>query len=581
MLSASPIETDYPWSRPLGAVPSGDDTTAFRVWAADAERVAVELESGSVELEPAGYGIFEGAAPARHGDDYRFSLDGGPPLPDPCSRWQPDGVRGPSRVLDTGTFDWSDESWIGVDLGDLVLYELHVGTFTAEGTFDAAIGRLRELRELGVTGVELMPVATFPGNRNWGYDGLYLSAPHAAYGGPDGLARLVDAAHGIGLAVVLDVVYNHLGPGIEQLTAFGPYFTDAHGTPWGDAINYDGADSDPVREWAVQNACMWVGDYHVDGLRLDAVHAIHDEGPRPLLTELAQRARAAAADRSVLVIAESDTNDPRLVRPVVEGGFGLDAVWADDFHHAVHTLLTGEREGYYEDFGRVADLAKAFCSGFVHDGTYSNHARRRRGAPTLGVPRPRFVVCAQNHDQVGNRALGDRLPPDARPVAALCVLLSPFTPLLFMGEETGETRPFQFFTDHIDPLIADATREGRRREFAAFTGFAEEEIPDPQARQTFEASRLSPAPPHPGLRGLYADLIRLRGRLAGGVDDVSCSEEPPWLTVRRGEHVIACAFGSDECRIPIDAAEVVLATSAARLEDGELVLAPLSGAVVR
>ncbi len=572
---------DFPWSRPLGAVAGPGGRTTFRVWAPAAERVEVVLASGSTPLDPAGYGLFEGEAETEPGDDYGYALDGGDPLPDPCSRRQPHGVRGLSRVLDPGAFAWSDDAWLGVRLEDLVLYELHVGTFTPEGTFDAAAERFSELRELGITAVELMPVATFPGERNWGYDGLYIWAPHEAYGGPEGLARLVDAAHVAGLAVVLDVVYNHLGPGIEQLTVFGPYFTHAYGTPWGDAINYDGPESDPVREWAIQNACMWIRDYHVDGLRLDAVHAIHDESPRPLLAELAERARAEAPSRHVLVTAESELNDPRLVRPAAEGGLGLDAVWADDFHHALHTLLTGEDEGYYEDFGRVADLAKAFRTGFVYDGQYSRHARRRRGAPADGIRPSQLVVCAQNHDQVGNRAFGDRLPVEARPLAALCVLLSPFTPLLFMGEESGETRPFQFFTDHIDPLIADATRDGRRREFAAFAQFAGEEIPDPQARDTFVASRLSPQPPDPELRNLYAELLRVRKRLHGQVDEVVFSEDPPWLTFRRGEHVIACAFDRHECRIPTDASTIVLATGEARIVEGSVVLAPLSGALLR
>jgi maltooligosyltrehalose trehalohydrolase len=541
----------------------------------------VVLAASSAPLEPAGYGLFEGEVEARAGDDYGYRLDGGDPLPDPCSRRQPHGVRGLSRVLDPTAFTWSDGAWRGVCLEDLVLYELHVGTFTAAGTFESAATRLPELRELGITAVELMPVATFPGERNWGYDGLYSWAPHEAYGGPEGLARLVDAAHAAGLAVVLDVVYNHLGAGTEQLTAFGPYFTDAYGTPWGDAINYDGPDSDPVREWAVQNACMWIRDYHVDGLRLDAVHAIHDESPRPLLAELAERARAEAPHRHVLVTAESESNDPRLVRPAAEGGLGLDAVWADDFHHALHTLLTGEDEGYYEDFGRVADLAKAYRDGFVYDGRYSRHARRRRGAPAEGIRPGRLVVCAQNHDQVGNRAFGDRLPVEARPLAALCLLLSPFTPLLFMGEESGETRPFLFFTDHIDPLIADATREGRRREFAAFAQFAGEEIPDPQARETFTASQLSPQPPDPGLRSLYAELLRLRTHLPELVEEVAFSEDPPWLRFRRGDHVVACAFGERECRVPADASTVVLATAEARIADGAVVLAPRSGALLR
>ena len=456
----------YPWERPLGARPVRDDRVEFRVWAPRAEHVELELRGERVGMLDAGLGVQEVTAPAADGDDYRFVLDG-TPLPDPASRWQPDGLRGPSRVLDV------PPARSGVrtpELGDLVLYELHVGTFSPEGTFTGAIPYLGELADLGVTAIEIMPVAEFPGVRGWGYDGVYLSAAQSSYGGPAGLHALVEAAHDAGLAVILDVVYNHVGAsGVAALDAFGPYFTERYETPWGRAINYDDAGSDAVREWVLQSATGWVADFGIDGLRLDAIHAIFDSSPEHVVAAIARRVHELRSD--ALVIAESGLNDPRVVRGPERGGFGCDAAWADDFHHSLRTLVTDEREGYYAEFGRVADLAKALRRPFVHDGTWSSFRRRRFGAPAFDVAAERFVVFAQNHDQVGNRAYGDRLPPDARPLAALCTLLAPFTPMLFMGEEYGEPAPFQFFCDHIDEEIAVATREGRRAEFAAFAAF--------------------------------------------------------------------------------------------------------------
>ena len=456
------------------------------------------MGGGVLRLEPAGQGVFEGETEAAAGDDYHLVVDGGVSLPDPCSRSQPEGVLGPSRIVDPGAFAWSDDGWGGLDRRDMVIYELHVGTFSPAGTFAGVAGRLAELRDLGVTAVELMPVATFPGERNWGYDGLYTWAPHPAYGGPEGLAALVNAAHAVGLGVILDVVYNHIGPGTQALEVFGPYLTHDYATPWGTAVNFDGRDSGGVREWAIQNACMWVRDFHLDGLRVDAVHAVHDHGARHVMAEMCDRV-AAAAPRAAVMIAESDLNDPKVVTPVAAGGWGFDAQWADDFHHALHALLTGERDGYYGDFGTVADLAAATSRPFVYDGRYSAFRRRRHGAPADAIAPERFVVYAQNHDQVGNRAFGDRLPARARPLAAMWVLLSPFTPMLFMGEEYGEERPFQFFTDHIDPFIADATRTGRRNEFREFAGF-DAEVPDPQDPGDLRALGAGPGrrrPPDP------------------------------------------------------------------------------------
>jgi maltooligosyltrehalose trehalohydrolase len=541
--------------------------------------VAAVTDDGDHPLAEAGLGVWEGRFPGGAGTRYRYRLDGDRAWPDPCSRAQPEGVRGPSEVVDAGAFPWSDGGWRGVALRDLVLYELHVGTFTPEGTFDAVIPRLPALRELGITAIEVMPVATFPGERNWGYDGVYAFAPHPAYGGPGGLARLVDAAHAAGLGVVLDVVYNHVGPGSEALSAFGPYFTGRYGTFWGEAVNYDDADSGAVREWAIQNACMWVRDHHVDGLRLDAVHAIYDQGARHVMAELA--ARVHAERPGALVIAESDLNDPRVIRPEAIGGWGHDAHWADEFHHALHALLTGERDGYYAEYGEVGQLAKAYRRPYVHDGIWSPVRRRRHGAPADDRAPEQFVVCAQNHDQVGNRALGDRLPDDARRLAALSVILSPFIPLIFMGEEYGERRPFMFFTDHIDPEIAEATREGRRREFAHFTGFGEE-VPDPQDPGTFAGSRLDPAAGDDAMRALYADLLRLRRELgAAETESAVADEDARTLVVRRGGVAVAMSFADAPTEVEVGGDEIVLATAPATLDRGRLALAPRSGAVVR
>src|SRR5260221_558782 len=448
---------------PFGSVPLSEGGVESRVWAPAAANVSVRVRGGEHELAPAGEGVFAVTVAAEPGDDYLLVLDGTRMLPDPCSRHQPEGIRGPSRIVDTSRFEIAPGPELRLE--ELVLYELHVGTFTDEGTFDAAIPHLRRLRELGVTAVELMPVAAFPGERGWGYDGVYIYAPHDAYGGPAGLARFVDAAHREGLGVVLDVVYNHIGPGGDAIGAFGPYFTEAHHTFWGNAIDYS---QRGVREWAIGNAELWTRDYRIDGLRLDAVHAIYDDSSVHVLKELRER---------------------------------------------VTGLVTSEHEGYYTPFGSL--------EGVVRELT--------RPAPE------RLIVCAQNHDQVGNRAVGDRLPPDAHRVALAVVLFSLNTPLLFMGEEHDETAPFQFFTDHIDPRIADATREGRKREFASFTGFSGEEVPDPQALETFVRSRITQPEPDP----FYADLIRLRRELPRSLD---VSTEGRILTLRRGSTTLVADF---------------------------------------
>ena len=570
-------EAEHPWERPLGASPLPGGGVQFRVWAPRPASVAVRLADGDRPLRESRHGIYEGVVDAAAGDDYFFMLDDRR-HPDPCSLFQPRGLRGPSRVVDTAALRWSDGSWRGLEPDELVIYELHVGTFTQEGTFDSIHPYLRGLRELGITAIELMPVAEFPGLRGWGYDGVYISAAHHAYGGPEGLARLVDAAHGEGLGVILDVVYNHLGgSGVRSLKAFGPYFTDRYETAWGKAINYSDACSDPVREWAIQSACRWVRDFHVDGLRIDAIQAVFDDGARHVLEELASRVHDARP--GALVIAESSRNDPRVIRPPERGGYGHDAQWADDFHHALRALLTRESEGYYADFGRVDDLAKAFRRPFVYDGRYSEVRRRRVGAPADDRPPEQFVVCSQNHDQVGNRAFGDRMPAEGRRLAAFCTLLSPFTPMLFMGEEYGEEQPFQFFTDHIDKRIIKATREGRRREFAQFREFAQE-VPDPQAIATFERSKLSRRA-DADLLALYRDLLRLRASLPREEVATVHDEESRWLSVRRGELQLACNFSTSGGRVPVAGSQVVLATHEAELDGGHVNLPPLAGALVR
>jgi maltooligosyltrehalose trehalohydrolase len=464
------------------------------------------------ELERTEDGLFEVELEADSGQDYEFVLDGQARWPDPCSRWQPNGLRGPSRLIDVTRLH---SSGIGLVLDDLVIYELHVGTFSAPGTFDGVIPRLAELRELGVTAIEVMPIATFAGDHGWGYDGVYTYAPHPAYGGPEGLARLIAAAHEAGLGVILDVVYNHMGAGSDAVDAFGPYLTGRHKTIWGEAIDYDRR---PVREWALQNAEMWVRDYGVDGLRLDAVHSIVDDSPTHVMAELA--ARVKAINPRALLISEMEIGD---LRPIEE--WGHDAQWEDALHHALHVLLTGERESYYAQYGRVADVAREIA--------------RPEG--------PKLVVCAQNHDQVGNRAIGDRLRAANLRLAAFCSILSGETPMLFQGEEYDEPHPFQYFTDHVDPKIAEMTREGRRREFSEFSEFSAEEIPDPQDAATFERSKLDPAGGDPEHLAYYRQLLAQRRELADApVEDVEVDEERKLLRWRRGDAQLVANFDDAE-----------------------------------
>ncbi len=511
------------FAAPIGAIVASDGRTTFQVHAPVADRVEVLIEragsSATLELVRRDDGTHVATVDdAPHGTRYRIRLDDGEPLPDPASRWQPEGVFGPSAVVDPRTFEWNDGAWRGVERSGLVLYELHVGTFTQAGTFEAAAAEFARLARLGVTAIELMPVSQFSGRRNWGYDGVFPFAPQDSYGGPAGLQRLVDAAHAAGLAVVLDVVYNHLGPEGNVLHEFAAFFTNRYRTPWGSAMNFDDQGSDAVRDFFLWHAIEQLETYHLDGLRLDAVHSIYDRSASPFLAELSRAVRKLEhrSGRPLHLIAESDLNDPRLLADARQHGLGMDAVWCDDFHHALHSVLTAERHGYYADFGSLDQLARSFRAHFVLDGGRSVHRGHRHGATAEGIPDDRFVVFSQNHDQIGNRAAGERLTTLVEPAAArlglAATLLGPGLPLLFMGEEYGETRPFLYFVDHRSQELRSAVREGRRREFADF--HASEEVPDPSAASTFEAARLARPEDLSGeqlaTERLVGDLLALR-----------------------------------------------------------------------
>jgi maltooligosyltrehalose trehalohydrolase len=511
------------WKLSRGAMVLPGGRARFEVWAPLAQRLALHLPKTRRLFPmdgPSESGVFALEADnIEPGTDYAYRLNGEPAdVPDPVSRYQPEGVFGPSRVVDPACFAWNDRHWRGLEMADLILYELHVGTFTHAGTFDAVIERLSHLRALGITAIEVMPVAQFPGSRNWGYDGVFPYAVQNTYGGPGGLRRLVNAAHSAELAVILDVVYNHLGPEGNVLPRYGPYFTDKYKTPWGQAINFDGSYSDEVRRYVIDNALHWLSEYHIDGLRLDAVHAICDFSATNILEEIAAEAHKLQEQlgRRLLIIAESDLNDARLVRPRERGGFELDAAWSDDFHHAVHAALTGEQIGYYRDFKGSAAIAQAIQQRYVYGGEYSPFRRRRHGAAATDVPADRFVVFAQNHDQVGNRAEGDRLSNlvsfERQKLAAAMVLLSPYVPLLFMGEEYGETNPFLYFVSHYSPELIEAVRQGRSDEFESFAW--QGGVPDPAAESTFEASKLdwsrTQDEPHADMLAMYRQLLALR-----------------------------------------------------------------------
>jgi len=569
---------------------------ARRLWAPFAHRVELITGGSRVAMGQDAGGWWSVKVEGRLArTDYAFSIDGGEPIPDPRSCFQPDGVMAFSRPINHSEFQWSDGGWRSPELGSSIIYECHIGTFTADGTFAAAIDRLEYLKSLGITYLELMPVAEFPGDHGWGYDGVDLYAPHHAYGGPDGLKRLVDACHRIGLGVILDVVYNHFGPSGNFLPALGPYLTDRYRTPWGNAINFDDAGSVEVRRLVCDNAIMWLRDYHVDGLRLDAVHAIFDISAIHVLEQLATEVRALEAriGREFLVIAESDLNQPRLVTSSEAGGYGLDAQWSDDFHHALHAYLTRERSGYYEDFGSLADVAKALAGSYVYDGIYSRHRKRVHGRPAGTLPADRFIACIQNHDQIGNRAAGERLghliSADGLKIAAALLLTSPFVPLLFQGEEWNASSPFQYFTAHTDPVLAQAVRDGRRREFAQSIGEAAE-VPDPQAAETFARSKLKweerEHGEHAEMLAWYRKLINYRrNRLPLDQVSVDFDEAARWLRMRNGAIEVVCNFAEYEVSIPIDprdrAMRVVLASKEPlSLSPAEIVVPPLSIAIL-
>jgi maltooligosyltrehalose trehalohydrolase len=510
---------------PLGARILSEQVCSFLVWAPHASRIEVcvtQPQEHKILMQPAGSGYFHAVvANLPPGTLYRYRLNGEKERPDPASRYQPRGVHGPSQIVED-RFGWTDSEWRGIPLEKYVLYELHVGTFTQQGNFEAITPRLTTLKKLGVSAIELMPVAQFPGDRNWGYDGVYPYAVHASYGGPLGLKAFVNACHKQGIAVVLDVVYNHLGPEGNYLADFGPYFTDLYKTPWGKAINFDGAGSDEVRRYFIENALQWITEFHIDALRLDAIHAIVDPSARTFLEELGATVHAEAKElgRDVYLIPESNRNDARVVRAAGSCGWGLDAVWNDDFHHSLHVLLTGEQDGYYEDYRGIEDLAGCYREGFLYAGKYSKFRQKHHGNSSKEIPAKRFVVFAQNHDQVGNRRVGDRLSQlvsiDKLKLLAGTVLLSPFLPMLFMGEEYGESAPFQYFVSHEDRALIEAVRRGRKEEFARFDWIGD--IPDPQAETTFLGCKLNwdlqTEGNHRILWLFHRELLRLRRELS-------------------------------------------------------------------
>jgi maltooligosyltrehalose trehalohydrolase len=562
--------------------------TGLRVWAPRAGVVELEARGSRRPMGARPDGWWEYAEGLAAGTDYRLVVDGRA-LPDPRSPFQPEGVHGPSRTVDHAAFGWSDAGWRTPRLRDRVIYELHVGTFSPEGTFDGVIERLDHLLELGVDVVELMPVAEFAGDRGWGYDGVDLYAPHHSYGGPDGLKRLVDACHGRGLGVVLDVVYNHLGPEGNYLAQFGPYFTDSYPTPWGQALNLDGPDSQPVRDFLIENALMWLRDYHLDGLRLDAVHALFDSLALHFLEELATRVATEIGPERWL-LPESDRNDPRLVTARELGGHGLTAHWCDDVHHAIHTVLTGEREGYYADYGTTAQLATALRRAYVYAGEYSPFRRRRQGR-RHHLDGDRFVVCVQNHDQVGNRARGERLghlvSPGRLRIAAALLLCSPFVPMLFMGEEWDTSSPFPFFSSHTDPALAAATTRGRIAEFAAF-GWSPSEVPDPQDPSTFDLARPRwdelGQEGHRELLDWYRALLRLRRSRpdlrSADLSAVEIDRGGDWLLMRRGGVTVVCNWSGAALELPAGGLLELASDPDVKAGDGRLVVPPDAAAVL-
>jgi maltooligosyltrehalose trehalohydrolase len=560
------------WKLQFGATVENDGVR-FRVWAPRLKSVSIVIQEPRriIPMRLEGADEFAAFVPRlAAGADYTLLTDAGVERPDPVSRLQPFGVHGPSRVVDPSAFHWTDQRWKGLPLKDYLIYELHTGTFTADGTFESIIPKLRYLCDMGVTAIEIMPIAEFPGRRNWGYDGVAPYAPQSSYGGSNGLKKLIDACHGTGLAVVLDVVYNHLGPEGNYLAEFAPYVTEHYRTPWGGAINYDGPDSDGVRQYFINNALYWLTEYHVDALRLDAIHGIFDFGARHVLQELADAFHHEAADagRLAWLIPESDLNDVQVIRPSSEGGYGLDAQWSDDYHHSLYTVLTGDRHGYFVDFGDFRDLAKSLTEGFVYDGKRSVYRRRRHGSSSKDRPGQQFVVFTQNHDQIANALGGKRLSrlisPEQQKLAAAALLCSPFIPLLFMGQEYGELAPFHYFTDHGDEALAEAVREGRRRETGALTPGGE--FVDPQDANTFQACKLdwclAEKTPHVGILRFYRDLIKARkqhpclSNCRKDLTKVVQDGEKRWLIIDRSDlsrdrALIICNFASVRQSIPV------------------------------
>jgi maltooligosyltrehalose trehalohydrolase len=572
----------------------------IRVWAPRAGAVDLVTEEASAPMHDVGRGWWEiDLEVAEPYIEYKFSLDGSKPLPDPRSPWQPEGIDGPSRTVDHSAFQWTDRHWRSRPLSSSLIYEIHIGTFTDQGTFEAAIDKLDYLARLGVTHIEIMPVGEFPGERGWGYDGVYMFSPHHAYGGPRGLKLLVDACHSKGLGVILDVVYNHFGPEGNHLERFGPYLTDSHMTSWGKAVNFDGPGSDTVRRFFLDNALMWLRDYHIDGIRIDAVHTIVDTSAIHILEELSDEVHAlqAISGRSMFLIAESDLNNPMVVKSKEAGGYGINAQWSGDFHHALHAILTGERDGYYKDFGTIADLAKVMEKVFAYDGRYSEYRGRRHGRPVGALTGDHFICFLQNHDQVGNRAHGARIASLAglrkSMVGAALLFTSPFLPLIFQGEEWAASSPFNFFTDYQDPKLGEAVRSGRLEEFERF-GWDPWDIADPQSSETFERSKIDwseiDRTPHSRMLEWYQALIRLRNAVPdladGRVGRVKTyfDEAARWLVMERGMVTVACNFSTEARAVGLRGgrpAEVLL-TSDQEIEisQGRFLLPPESVAIV-
>ncbi len=546
---------------------------SFVVWAPYAKRMKLEISYGdhsnhSFDMISHAKGYFAVTCETSGGLQYRYLINGRKKRPDPASKFQPRGVNGPSSVVFPNSFNWHDQSWMGVPRANLIIYEMHVGTFSSKGTFEAAIPYLGYLRDLGITAIELMPIAQFPGERNWGYDGVDLFAPQNSYGGPQGLKKLVDGCHQKELSVILDVVYNHVGPEGNYLGDFGPYFSDKYRTPWGPAVNYDESGSDEVRKFVVQNAVYWIEEFHLDGLRLDAVDKVLDMSPRHILLEIGERVHEVGEilGREVHVIAESDLNDPRIIRPKEIGGYSVDAQWADDFQHSVHSYLTGERFGYYSDFGNIKDIAKSLTSAFVYDGRYSNHRGRSHGVPANGLGGDKFVYCLQNHDQVGNRPNGERLSSlvsfDRLKVAVALLILSPSLPMLFMGEEYAEVAPFHYFVSHSGKELTKAVKEGRKK--AHLRDGLERRFADPEAESTFLESKLDhglkSAGIHKTVLEYYRDVIQVRNshgplrNLQRSCQEIVLLENESTIIANRsfGQEVVKCVFVLGERAVKIE-----------------------------